>query len=192
MSTQPTLTPCAVGADAEMADWPALLAQHGRWLRTVALARTGEAQAVEEVMQEIALAVMNSAAGPADPAKTAPWLYRVAVRQALIYRRKLGRMRKTQNHYADRVRPKDTDGRTPDPLAWLIRDEQRQLIRTGLDRLPSRDAEALLLKYIEGWSYTQIAEQLGISHSAIVSRVNRARARLRVELEALNVSEIVP
>jgi DNA-directed RNA polymerase specialized sigma24 family protein len=45
---------------------------------------------------------------------------------------------------------------------------------------------------MQATGYTQMAERLGISHSAIVSRVNRARARLRVELEALNVSETVP
>jgi len=37
-------------------DWQALLAEHDRWLRTVVYARVGEPQAVEEVMQEVALA----------------------------------------------------------------------------------------------------------------------------------------
>ena len=100
-------------------DWPAVLAEHRGWLRTVALARTGEPQAVEEVMQEIALAVVHSSAGPADAAKIAPWLYRVAVRQALIYRRKLGRMRKTQNQYADRLRPGETADRSSIAPTWM-------------------------------------------------------------------------
>jgi len=185
-------SPRGVGADSGAVDWSAVLAQHGRWLRTVVLARTGEPQAVDEVMQEVAVAVVRSATGPADPTKLAPWLYRVAVRQALLYRRRLGRMRKTHERFTDHARLGDTDGRTPDPLAWLIRDEQCRLIRTALDRLPRRDAEAILLKYIHGWTYTQISEQLGINHSAIVSRVNRARTRLRAELAALNVNEAMP
>jgi len=187
MRTRATDTPRCAGTGSGAVDWPAELARHGQWLRTVVLARAGEPQAVDEVMQEVAVAVVRAAAGPADPAKLGPWLYRVAVRQALLYRRRLGRMRKTHDRYVDRIRPSDTDGRTLDPLAWLIEDEQRRLIRTALGRLPRRDAEAILLKYIHGWTYTQVSEQLGISHSAIVSRVNRARERLRVELVALSV-----
>ena len=39
-------------------DWPAALAAHDRWLRTVVAARLGEPQAIDEVMQEIAMAVV--------------------------------------------------------------------------------------------------------------------------------------
>jgi hypothetical protein len=39
-------------------DWMATLAAHDRWLRTVVLARLREQQAVEEVMQEVALAAI--------------------------------------------------------------------------------------------------------------------------------------
>lgn len=37
--------------------WDAALQQHERWLRTVVYSRVGEAQAVDDVMQEVALAV---------------------------------------------------------------------------------------------------------------------------------------
>ena len=39
-------------------DWQAELARHDRWLRTIAYARLGEADAVEEIMQEVALAAL--------------------------------------------------------------------------------------------------------------------------------------
>eukprot|EP00913_Durusdinium_trenchii_P005655 g5273.t1 len=53
-----------------------LLAKHNRWLRTVVLARTGSADAVDEVMQEVAVAFVDEPT-LTDEA-TAPWLYRVA------------------------------------------------------------------------------------------------------------------
>jgi RNA polymerase sigma-70 factor (ECF subfamily) len=71
-----------------------------------------------------------------------------------------------------------------------LADEKRELIRVALDRLASRDAEILLLKYTEDWSYRELAEHLGISHSAVEARLHRARARLRCELTALNVIEV--
>ncbi len=67
----------------------------------------------------------------------------------------------------------------PDPLDWLIQDERKTLIRQALERLPRRDAEILMLKYTENWSYRELAEHLGIGESAIEARLHRARKRLR-------------
>jgi len=82
-------------------DWQAALAQHERWLRTVVLARLREPQAVDEVMQEVALAAVKQAAPLTDSSKVAPWLYRLAVLQSLLYRRKCGRRRRLRDRYAD-------------------------------------------------------------------------------------------
>jgi RNA polymerase sigma-70 factor (ECF subfamily) len=170
-------------------DWQATLAEHDRWLRTVLYARLGQAHAVDEVMQEVALAAVRQRAPLADASKAAPWLYRVAVRQSLLYRRRQGRRRKLTDNYAQRNRPTECDSHEPDPLGWLLAEERRSLIRTALGRLPKRDAEILLLKYTEDWSYRDLAEHLGTSQSAVQSRLHRARARMRTELAALEVIE---
>ena len=179
-------------AEETAIDWQALLAEHERWLRTIVYARLGEPFAVDEVMQEIALAAVRQAAPLEDPSKAAPWLYRLAVRQCLLYRRKCGRRRKLTERYADQFRPDERDRHSPDPLAWLLAQERRKLVRVALERLPSRDAEILLLKYTENWSYGRIAEHLGTSHSAVEARLHRARARMRAELAALEVIEAKP
>ena len=57
-----------------------------------------------------------------------------------------------------------------------------------MSRLPKRDAEILMLKYTEDWSYRALAEHLGISESAVETRLHRARQRLRTELAALDVT----
>jgi RNA polymerase sigma-70 factor (ECF subfamily) len=172
-----------------MIDWQAALAQHDRWLRTIVYARVGEPQAVDEVMQEVSLAAVRQHAPLEDPAKVAPWLYRLAVTQSLLYRRKQGRRRKLTDRYAQRFRPSEADARQSEPLGWLLAEERRQMIRTAVARLPGRDAELLLLKYTEDWSYRELAERLGISESAVEARLHRARQRLRHELTALEVVE---
>jgi RNA polymerase sigma factor (sigma-70 family) len=171
-------------------DWTAALAEHGQWLRTVVIARVGEPQAADEVLQELALAVLRQSAPLVDRTKLAPWLYRLAATQALLYRRQHGRQRKLRNRYADRFRPTEETSSDADPLAWLLADERRRLIRVALGRLTSRDAEILLLKYTEDWSYRELAAHLGISHSAVETRLHRARARLRIELATLEVIEV--
>lgn len=174
-----------VPSGAAGVDWPTALATHERWLRVVVCARLGEAQAIDEVMQEVALAAVRQKAPLTDPAKVAPWLYRLAVRNVLLYRRKQGRRRKLIDRYAARFRPEEGDGRQGDPLGWLLAEERRSQVRAAMRRLSGRDAEILMLKYTEDWSYHALAQRLGISHSAVEARLHRARARLRAELAAL-------
>jgi RNA polymerase sigma-70 factor (ECF subfamily) len=179
----------AAAGPGEPRDVADILARHGRWLRTILFARLRDAQAVEEVLQEVSLALVKGQSLPADDAAVAPWLYRVAVRQSLLHRRTLGRRRKLQDRFTEALPPSDHDQHSPDPLAWLLADERRKLIRTALRQLSRRDAELLLLKYTEDWNYQQIADHLGMTHAAVESRLHRARAKLRRELMSLNVIE---
>jgi RNA polymerase sigma factor (sigma-70 family) len=171
-------------------DWQAALSEHGRWLRTVVAARLGEPQAVDEVMQEVALAAVRQAAPIADPSKVGPWLYQLAVRQALMYRRSRGRARNLLHRYAEQI-PLDYRDNGRDPLGWLIDKERRGLVRKTIRELPRRDAEILLLKYTEDWSYEQIGRHLGLSRNAVESRLFRARQRLRKMLLAAEQEESV-
>lgn len=165
-------------------DWNAALSLHDRWLRTVVLARLHEPQAVDDVMQEVALAAVRQAAPLADVSKLAPWLYQLAVRQSLLYRRKCGRRRRMLDRVFQMVPAAKSE--TAQPIGWLVSNERRDLVRRALNLLPSRDAQILLLKYTEDWNYHQIAAHLGCSHSAVETRLHRARQRLREALVRLN------
>jgi RNA polymerase sigma-70 factor (ECF subfamily) len=183
----PELQPCTVAID-----WGAALAQHDRWLRTAVLARLGEPQAVDEVMQEVALAALAQHAPLGDGAKVGPWLYRVAVRRTLLYRRQRGRQHRLEGRYAGahQVAGNGAAPAAADPLEWLLLDERRSLVREALGRLPRRDAEILLLKYTEDWTYRELAAHLGIAESAVETRLHRARCRLRAALAGAAVTEI--
>lgn len=175
------------GRASDGRDWSARLAVHARWLRTVILARSGDRSAIDEIFQEISLAAVRHGTMVPEE-KVAPWLYRLAVRQSLLHRRRLGRQRRLRNGFA-RELPSDAAD-SADPLTWLLSDERRQLIRRAIGQLNSKDAELLLLKYTEDWSYHELAAHLGISHSAVETRLHRARQRLRAELVAVEVLEV--
>ena len=187
---EPTPPAAADAPRCPAVDWSAALQRHGRWLRRVILTRVGESQAVEEVMQEVSLAAVASPAPPrADGAQVGAWLYRVAVRQTLLYRRRSGRRRKLVDAFARRARPAAGESHAPDPLRWLLSAERADLVRQAVARLPRGDADVLVLKYTEQWSYRQLAEHLGTTESAVEARLHRARGRLRAELGRLRLNE---
>ncbi|WP_165228393.1 RNA polymerase sigma factor [Aquisphaera insulae] len=173
------------GGDGEP-DWPAALSAHDRWLRRVVASRVREDQAVDEVMQEVALAAIAQRAPLLDPSRLAGWLYRLAIRQALLYRRRAGRRRALMDRYAVRE-PRGEEDSSPSPLAWMLHDERRDLVRIAMEKLPPRDADLLTLKYAEGWSARDLADRLSVGLAAVEARLHRARNRLRIELAALAV-----
>jgi RNA polymerase sigma factor (sigma-70 family) len=166
-------------------DWGATLVEHERWLRRVVAARVGEPQAVDEVMQNVALAAVAQRSPLLNPGRVAVWLYRLAVRHVLIYRRKTGRQRSLVDRYAARSAVREVDA-APSPLAWLLNDERQQLVQAALRRLSPRDAELLILKYGEGYGARELAERLGVTVATIEARLHRARNRLRAELADLS------
>jgi RNA polymerase sigma-70 factor (ECF subfamily) len=147
--------------------------------------------AVDVVLEDVARAARAPPTPLGDPDKIGPWLYRIAVRRTLLYRRQRGRQHKLMGRYAG-VRGLVSNGETQaaDPLEWLVLDERRSLVREALGRLARRDAEILLLKYTEDWSYRALAAHLGIAESAVEARLHRARGRLREALTSAPVSEI--
>ena len=95
------------------------------------------------------------------------------------------------NHFIDRLRaqssrPEDSAGDDlPDaPQRPLQTDalELRDLDRT-LQRLPPEHREVLLLVGVEELSYQEVATVLGVPVGTVMSRLSRARARLREELQ---------
>ena len=100
-------------------DWDVVLADCDRWLRTVVFSRLRDCHATDEVMQEVALAAVRQAAPLRDQTKAAPWLYRLAVRQVLLYRRKKGRQRKLPGKIQLELKADDVlSVRTPGGGGW--------------------------------------------------------------------------
>ncbi len=162
--------------------WPQALTAHRGWLSAVIFARVRDRDAVDEILQETALAAVTGNC-PSDDTGVSRWLYRVAVRQSVLYRRKRGRNEKKTNGYSDLAISRSSEQqRSQNPLAILLATEQASQVREAMTRLSNADNEVLLLKYSENWSCREMAERLGVSSSAIKSRLMRARGNLRHEL----------
>ena len=163
----------------KLIDWEKALQENESWIKTVIAARVGEAAAVEEVFQEVSLALIRQRAPIQDPTKISPWLYRVAVTQSLLYRRSMGRKRKLIHRYTEQIPVSESDNRQQEPLEWLLQKERRAIVRKIMAQLPKNHQEILMLKYVHDWSYKEMAEKLGLSVSAVQSKLHRARGLLR-------------
>lgn len=157
-----------------------IIDQHQRWLRRVVAHRVPESHAVADILQETALALIKTYPDVPDP--VAPWLYRVAIRQVLLHRRKCGRQRRLHSSYANHQRDQMTETLATEPLLNLMDAEQKQAIQNALAELSVRDREILLLKHTENWTYRELADHLGVRTRTIEYRLLRARSRLRRKL----------
>ena len=85
-----------------------------------------------------------------------------------------------EEDYAHRV------GRIPnDPYAVLLKNRERDEIRAAIDGLPQGFREIIVLRDIEGFSYQQIADILDCPAGTVMSRLGRARQKLRSVLAGL-------
>ena len=63
----------------------------------------------------------------------------------------------------------------------MEQNEQRQMVRQAMRRLPAKSAAVLALRY-SGLSYAEVATSLGVSIGQVGTLLRRAEARLRTEV----------
>lgn len=162
-------------------DWSAAISQHQAWLRSSLFARLGDTQAVDEVMQEVSLAAFSKGNPLQEPEKVGAWLYRVALKQSFLFKRRKGRHQKLLDRLAGQ---NPVPAETTSPLDFLLRRERGQMVQNALAQLDHRDVEILLWRYSLDLSCREMALRLGIGESCLMVRLHRARERLRRILQS--------
>lgn len=158
-------------------DWGALLEQHRGWLATIIRSRLHETSAVDDVLQEVSLAVLRQGNRPRVVSEVPPWLYRIAVRKVINHQRQMGRRRRLLDGYTNQFDAENTKDSSPGE--WLLKQEQASVIDKALQYLDAGDRQILMLKYTENWGYRDIAKCLGITEKTVEYRLLRARQTLR-------------
>ena len=68
------------------------------------------------------------------------------------------------------------------PEAALLRSDAKETLGRALDRLAPEFREVIVLRELEGLSYKEISDVAGVPVGTVMSRLSRARARLREAL----------
>jgi len=76
----------------------------------------------------------------------------------------------------------ETPSAAPGPLQGVLDAEARALLHRALGDLPAEQRAVFCLRVFEELSYREIAESLGIEMGTVMSRLSRAREKLRATL----------
>ena len=156
-----------------------LYLENESWLRTVVRSRITESDGVEDVMQNIALALVRQRESLPEIRQIGAWLYQVAVRQVLMYRRTRGRRRNFEDRLAQGAAADTGPSEPLGPVDRVLAAEKQEQVQQAMQSLNELDRQILMLKYTEGWSYRQLSEHLGVKEDTVEYRLMKARKNLR-------------
>ncbi len=146
-------------------------------------------QDAEDVLQETFLKAYSRLDQFKGDAKFYTWLTRIGVNQALmkLRQRKDGKFLPLDQQVdtGEGSIPREIASRDADPEEQYGQEELRRQLTTGIDSLPQSYRTVLVLRDIDGLSTEETAESLGLSVSAVKSRLLRARLRLRDKLQGV-------
>jgi len=154
--------------------------RHQRWVRGVIFAVLGDPSRVDDVAQQAWWSVWERAGSLRDPRCWRAWVYRLARNAAIDAGRERRRDRESPQGLAT-FNFRSAPQRPPDES--LLEAEQHRMVMEAIRGLPARYREPFVLRHLEGWSYREIAETLGLPVDTLETRLVRARRLLREALD---------
>ncbi len=143
-------------------------------------------QDAEDVLQEAYLKALRYIGGFDGRSSVATWLYRIATNEALMM---LRRKHPETVSIDEPVEGEDGEGEPLQIVDWccipeheLMNGEVRQELDQAVQLLPTTLRVVFVLRDMEGLSTQETADVLGLSETAVKTRLSRARLRLREEL----------
>jgi RNA polymerase sigma-70 factor (ECF subfamily) len=138
------------------------------------LRMTGAPQAADDLSQETFIRAYGALSGFKEGLDFYVWLRRIAVNAALNYIRAA----KREEPLGDRDPAQYQDL----PQDELLRREAERKFQEALGALPSDQRAVFVLRVFEDRSYRDIAQDLKISEGTVMSRLSRAREKLKGSL----------
>lgn len=162
-----------------------LIDRHASAIVNLGYRMVGNRAEAEDLAQETFLAAYKALSTFRADSKFSTWLYRIATNKCKDWLRV---KRPGQGQYdLDADESLDlyvTEDRTPEVL--LSRQQVAQELEQAIQRLPPLYREAFVLKHVEGLSYEEMEDILGVSGDTLKMRVYKGRVQLSRELVALN------
>jgi RNA polymerase sigma-70 factor (ECF subfamily) len=156
--------------------WEAIVARFRRKVFHIGYKFTGKHDEAEDLTQDIFLKVFKSLDKFNRDADFSTWLSSVA-RNYCIDNYRAGK-REREVLVEDLVAFDLAPASFGNPHRALEDQDRRSFLRKGLDLLPEKLREAVVLRDLQGLSYQEMADRLALPEGTVKSRINRGREEL--------------
>ena len=136
----------------------------------------------EDLFQDVLLQIWSSIPAFRGEAKETTWIYRVAFNTALAWRRTERRRREGHEAFLKLDASTLTQPSHVDPAPER---EMVERLYAAIRQLPKVDA-SLALMHLDGLTYQEMSEVLGISENYIGVKLNRVRKQLAQQMKGAN------
>lgn len=150
-----------------------LVRRYQTMVYNLAYSLLGEAEAAADAAQEAFFRAWRGLPSFAGDSSFATWLYVIAHRTSLT----IATRRRATIPLAEV--PEPHAGEASDPFAATVRNQEAEMLRRALMRLPARARTALVLYHYHDRSYEEIARITGEPLGTVRTRLHRGRARLK-------------
>ncbi len=141
----------------------------------------GDRAVADDVTQQIFLKLFTAIRQFRGDSEFTTWLYRLVVNACLDERRRRRRLLP----WGETVAMRNPSEKKPQEKQYA-RLEVAEAVRAAIGELKPKFRLPILLKYIEGLSYEEIANVMGCSKGTVASRLNRGHSQLAKRLSHLN------
>jgi len=141
----------------------------------------GDRAVADDVTQQIFLKLFTAIRQFRGESEFTTWLYRLVVNACLDERRRRRRLLP----WGDTVAMRNPSEKKPQEKQYA-RTEIAEAVQAAIGELKPKFRLPILLKYIEGLSYEEIATVMGCSKGTVASRLNRGHSQLAKRLSHLN------
>lgn len=152
-----------------------LVIKHKEKVRNLVFLTLGDVEFVDDISQDVFISVYHKLGEFRFESKFTTWLYRITVNKCRDYLRK----KRVRSIFVP-IKDSDTEYGTG-PFSENV--DIPNLVRSAIEKLPEKLRTPLVLRDIDGFSYKEIAEQMGTEVGTIKSRIFRARENLKLILE---------
>jgi len=148
---------------------------------SIAVYSSGDRAVAEDVTQQIFLKLFTAIRQFRGDSEFTTWLYRLVVNACVDEKRR----RRRWLPLAETAMTSNPGEKRPQEKRYA-RLEVTEAVQAAIGELKPKFRLPILLKYIEGLSYDEIASVMGCSKGTVASRLNRGHSQLAKRLSHLN------
>ena len=175
-------------ADGDTAAFERLVRKYEKYVCTTVYSVVRNYDDSFDVAQEVFLKLYHNIGSFKGESSFSSWLYRIAKNTALDFLRKDKKNKNNVSLYTENSDGEETVMDIPDtsvsssPEQTAVKNEAKEILYSALDEISDEHKEIIILRDVDGYTYEEIAEMLGLEYGTVKSRLFRAREALRKKL----------